>query len=54
MKLLNIDRNCNLSSIIFLKSLSVVLSNMIGQNDLGELYKALLGLEIMTVVDILK
>jgi len=54
MKLLDIDRNCNLSSIIFSKSLPVMLSNMIERNNLGESYKALLGLGIMTVVNILK
>jgi len=54
MKLLDIDRNCNLSPIIFSKSLPVMLSNMIGWNNLGKPYKALLGLGIMTMVDILK
>ena len=52
--LLDINKNCNLSLIIFSKSLLVVLSNTIGQNDLGKSYEALLGLEIMTVDDILK
>ena len=49
MKLLEINMNCSLS-----KSLPIVLSNTIGQNDLGKLYESLLGLEIITVVDILK
>ena len=38
----------------FLINLPTVLSKMIGLNDLGESYKDLLGLEIMTVVDFLK
>ena len=54
MKLLEIEENYNLSPIIFLKSLLVVLSSMIGQNDLRELYKVLLGLEIITINDVLK
>ena len=54
MKLLDIDRNCNLSPIIFSKSLPVMLSNMIEWNNLDKSYKALLGLGIMTVVNILK
>jgi len=54
MKLLDIDINCNISPIIFLKNLLVVLNNTIGQNDLDKLYEALLGLGIITMVDILK
>ena len=54
IKLLDIKKNCNLSPIIFSKSLLVVLSSIIGWNDLGELYDVLLGLEMMTVDDILK
>jgi len=54
MKLLDIDKNCNLSPIIFSKSLLVVLSNVIEQNDLGKLYEALLCLGIITGIDILK
>ena len=54
VKLLEIDMNFNCSPIIFSKSLLVVLSNMMGQNDLVELYNVLLGLGIITVVDTLK
>ena len=54
IKLLDIDRNCILSPIIFSKSLLVVLSNVIGQNNLGKLYEVLLCLGIMTGIDILK
>ena len=54
LKLLNIDKNCNLSPIILLKSFLIMLSNMIGWNNLDELYEALLCLGIMTMVDILK
>jgi len=54
IKLLDIDKNCILSSIIFLKSLPVVLSGIMGQNNLGELYKALLGLKMMIVDNVLK
>jgi len=38
----------------FLINLPKVLSNMIGWNDLGVLYEALLGLGITMVVEILK
>ena len=54
MKLLEINRNCNRSPIIFSKSLPVVLSNTMGQNDLVESYDTLLGLGIIIVVDTLK
>jgi len=52
--LLDIEENCNLSPIIFSKSLLVVLSSIMGQKDLDKLYEVLLGLEIMTIDDILK
>jgi len=52
--LLDIDRNCILSPIIFSKSLPAVLSSTIGQNTLGESYKTLFDLGIMTVDDVLK
>jgi len=54
IKLLDIEENCILSPIIFSKSLPVMLSNTMGQNNLGELYEVLLGLEMMTVDNILK
>ena len=54
MKLLEINRNCNLSLIIFLESLPVVLSNTIEWNNLDKLYKTLLSLGIMTIVNTLK
>ena len=54
IKLLDINKNCILSPIIFSKSLLVVLSSTMGQNDLGKSYDALLGLEMMTVDNILK
>ena len=54
MKLLEIDKNCNCSLIIFSKSFPVVLSRTIGQNDLVESYEALLDLGIIMVVKVLK
>ena len=53
IKLLEIDKNCSHYPIIFSKSFSVVLSRIIGQNNLVELYKTLFGLEIIIVVKIL-
>ena len=52
--MLDIEENCNLSPIIFSKSLLVVLSSTMGQNDLGKLYEVLLGLGIITINNILK
>ena len=54
IKLLDIEENCNLSPIIFSKSLLVVLSSTMGQNNLGELYDVLLGLGMITIDNILK
>jgi len=54
MKLLEIVWNWSHSPIIFSNSFPIVLRRTIGQYDLGELYADLLGLGIMTVVDILK
>ena len=54
MKLLEIDKNCSHSPIIFLNSLLVVLSKTIGQNDLVESYNILFGLGMIIVVDVLK
>ena len=54
IKLLEINKNCNCSPIIFSKSFPVVLSRTIRQNDLVESYKALFGLRIITVVKVLK
>jgi len=52
--LLEIDKNCSHSPIIFLKSFPVVLSRIVRQNDLVESYKVLFGLRIITVVEVLK
>jgi len=52
--LLDIKENCILSPIIFSTSLPVVLSNIMGQNNLGESYKVLLDIGMMTVDDALK
>jgi len=54
MKLLEITWNWSLLPMTFLINLPKVLSNMIGWNDLGVLYEALLGLGITMVVEILK
>jgi len=54
MKLFEIIRNCILSLIIFSRSFPIVFNKMIGQKDLGELYDTLLGLEMTTVIDVLK
>jgi len=54
MKLLEIDKNCKYSPIIFSKSFLIVLSRTIWQNDLVESYKALFGLGIIMVVEVLK
>jgi len=43
--------NCNLSSMTFSISFPKVLSNTIGQKDLGESYDGLLGLGMITVDD---
>jgi len=54
MKLLEIDKNCKYSPIIFSKNFLVVLSRTIGQNDLVKSYEALFGLGIIMVVEVLK
>ena len=54
MKLFEIVRNCSLSPIIFSKSFPIMFNRMMGQKNLGKLYNALLGLGMMTVMDILK
>ena len=54
IKLLLTIWNCNLSPMTFLISFPKVLSNTIGQKDLGKLYDSLLGLEMITVDDNLK
>jgi len=54
MKSLDIKWNWSLSSIIFLNNLPNVLGSTIGQKDLGESYDDLFGLEMITIVDILK
>jgi len=54
IKLLEIIWNWRCSPIIFLKSFPIVLRRTIGQYDLGESNVALLGLEITTVVEVLK
>jgi len=54
MKLLEINWNCNLLLMIFLISLPIVLSKIIGQKVLGESYDFLLGLEIIMDVETLK
>ena len=53
-KLLEINKNYNYSPIICSNSLPVVLSKTIGWNNLVELYNILFGLEMITVVNILK
>jgi len=53
MKLLEINNNWS-HSLIILKSLLVVLSKTIGQNDLVESYDILFGLEMTIMVDVLK
>ena len=54
MKLFAAVRNWSLLPITFSISLPNMLSSTIGLNNLGELYNALLGLGITTVVDLLK
>ena len=54
IKLLEINKNCNYSPIIFSKSFPVVLSRTIGWNNTAELYKVLFGLRIIIVVEVLK
>jgi len=54
MKSFEIIRNCILSPIIFSKSFTIVFNRTMGQIDLRESYNALLGLEMMMVVDVLK
>jgi len=54
MKLFEIIRNYILSLIIFSNSFPVVFDRTIEQKDLGELYNALLGLEMIIVMDVLK
>ena len=54
MKLFEIMRNCNHSPIIFSKSFPIVFKRIIGWKNLGESYITLLGLEMTTVIDILK
>ena len=56
MKLLEIDKNCKYSPIIFSKNFLVVLSRTIGQNDLVKSYEdeVLFGLGIIMVVKVLK
>jgi len=54
MKSLEINWNCNLLLMIFLISLPIVLSKIIGQKVLGKSYDFLLGLEIIMDVETLK
>ena len=54
MKLLEINWNCNILLMIFLISLPIVLSKIIGQKVLGESYDFLLGLEIIMDVETLR
>ena len=54
MKLLEIVWNWSRSPIIFLKSFPIVLRGTMGQYNLGESNMALLGLEITTMVEVLK
>ena len=54
IKLFDMTWNWSLSPMTFSINLPTVLSKIIGLNDLGKSYEALLGLGIMTVVDFLK
>ena len=54
MKLFAVIRNWSLSPMTFSISLPNVLSSTIGLNDLEESYNTLLGLDIMTVINLLK
>ena len=51
---MEIEWNCILSPINFLINLSSMFKSTIGQNNLGESYNDLLGLEIMINIDMLK
>ena len=54
MKLFFVIRNWSLSVTTFSMSLPKVLRSTIGQKDLGWLYAALLGLDMITVKEHLK
>jgi len=54
MKSFTATWNCILSLITFLINLPSVFSRTMGLNDLGKSYEDLLGLEMITVDDLLK
>jgi len=54
MKLLDVMMNWSLSAITFSTSLLRVFRRTIGQNAFGLSYNVLFGLEMMTIVEILK